>query len=311
MRSEDRGKGMKTERYDFGAKSWVDASTDFWRCLVGGSCVVGRRGQDTPSWKLRVDWSSLPPISHLANEISSAMARCDPKFGARTFQHLGGGLGMNLHTWVQALCAAMDEDKILFTQNPWPWMDEKICTGEEHPMLCYFGAHLPEGSCDRRSFNETSTFLGPDFERCPRYMNAKRTVHDFMAAAMEYLFQSVSPAVIAEAERQARSAFPEGLPDPDDMVTGDALSLLLNSGLSHISYAVLLNVAVHMRWGDKPGEVGEKKTPAEYFVAGVERLIRMNGRDSSSVNVYLASEDEVAIKAFTPLAQRAKGGYLG
>ena len=101
-----------------------------------------------------------------------------------------------------------------------------------------------------------------------------------MGAAMEYLFQSVRPEVIAEAERQAREAFPEGLPDPNNMVT------------------------VHMRWGDKPGEVGEK-TPAEYFVAGVERFVQMKGLGGSSpVHVYLASEDEVAIRAFEEKAPR-------
>ena len=54
-----------------------------------------------PTWKLRIDWTSAPPISPLAREISAAMARCNPNKGARTFQHLGGGVGQNLHTWAQ------------------------------------------------------------------------------------------------------------------------------------------------------------------------------------------------------------------
>ncbi|EJK62648.1 hypothetical protein THAOC_16731, partial [Thalassiosira oceanica] len=101
-----------------------------------------------------------------------------------------------------------------------------------------------------------------------------------MEAAMEFLFQSVRPAVIAEAERQAREAFPEGLPVPNNMVT------------------------VHMRWGDKPGEVGEK-TLAKYFVAGVKRFVQKKGLGGiSPVHVYLASEDEVAIRAFEKKAPR-------
>jgi len=111
-------------------------------------------------------------------------------------------------------------------------------------------------------------------------MDASHSVEDFMGASMEYLFQSVRPAVIAEAERQAREAFPLGLPDPNNMVT------------------------VHMRWGDKPGEVGEK-TPAKYFLAGVERFVRMKGLgERSPVHVYLASEDASAIRVFEQMAPK-------
>lgn len=77
-------------------------------------------------------------------------------------------------------------------------------------MRCYFGEHLPEDKCKDVFWNNATII--PLFEKCPNFMNAERTVHDFMAGAMEYLFQSVRPAVIAEAERQAKLAFPQGLP---------------------------------------------------------------------------------------------------
>ncbi|EJK74333.1 hypothetical protein THAOC_03994 [Thalassiosira oceanica] len=236
--TEDRGKGVKTERYDVAAGGFVDVTNDFWAGIVGRNTAVqiGQKG----TWKLRVDWSSLSPVSALAREITSAMAHCDSSKGARTFKHLGGGVGMNLHTY-----------------------------------------HLPEANCEGAdSWSDAAKTFLDHFETCPRYMNERRSVGDFMGAAMEYLFQSVRPEVIAEAERQAREAFPEGLPDPNNMVT------------------------VHMRWGDKPGEVGEK-TPAEYFVTGVKRFVQMKGLGGSSpVHIYLASEDEVAIRAFGEKAPR-------
>ena len=63
--------------------------------------------------------------------------------------------------------------------------------------------------------------------------------------------------MIAEAERQAKAKFPnKALPDPSKVVT------------------------LHVRGGDKPGEVGEK-TPAEYLVhaggRGEHLLLRMKG----------------------------------
>mgnify|MGYP007003141953 CR=1 FL=1 len=92
---------------------------------------IGRKG----TWKLRFDWSLLPPVSALAREITSAMAHCDSGRGAMTFEHLHGGVGMNLHTWALALCAAMGGGKTILTHNPWRWMDYTICADEEHPML--------------------------------------------------------------------------------------------------------------------------------------------------------------------------------
>lgn len=104
----------------------------------------------------------------------------------------------------------MNDEKTLITKGPWLWMDERICATEEHPMRCYFGEHLPEDKCEDVLWHNATII--PLFEKCSNFMNAERTVDDFMAGAMEYLFQSVRPAVIAEAERQAKLAFPQGLP---------------------------------------------------------------------------------------------------
>jgi hypothetical protein len=103
-------------------------------------------------------------------------------------------------------------------------------------------------------------------------MNKERSVNDFMSAAMEYLFQSVRPIVITEAEKQIREAFPDGLPNPEDMIT------------------------VHMRWGDKSTETS--LLPVEWFVNGAKHLANARERPSNPVHIYLASEDIDAINAF-------------
>jgi len=109
-------------------------------------------------------------------------------------------------------------------------------------------------------------------------MNRDISVHEFMSAAMEYLFQSIQPVVIVEAERQARQSFPLGLPDPDNLVT------------------------VHMRWGDKETELGSK-LPAGTYVEGVKFVLKAR-QIESPVHVYLASEDIAAINAFSDQAPK-------
>merc|ERR1719295_288126 len=131
-------------------------------------------------WALRLDWTSLRPISHLAQRISAVQTQCSSE-KTETFHHLNAGIGSNLHTWTQALCAAMERDAAIVTEGPWPWVDEDSCplaNGDRFPMLCYFGhGHLPEGRCDEYA-NTTDTSTGNHsandehrqkykFEACP------------------------------------------------------------------------------------------------------------------------------------------------
>jgi len=251
-------------------------------------------------WTLRFDWTSLPPTSPLAKRISAVQTQCKPSKRIRRFCHNQAGVGSNLHTWAQALCAAMEQDALIVTESPWPWMDEEHCSSEKYPMLCYFGhGHLPEGgqcnssdlSASEMSITATPWLGNPkicptpsmrrsllNFEPCPSFMNKESTAREFMAAAMEYLFQSVQPVVIAEAKRQAQDAFPTGLPNPENMIT------------------------VHMRWGDKATETGAN-LPAESFIRGVEHLLQAR-QVQSPIHIYLASEDIDAITAFTDLAPK-------
>jgi hypothetical protein len=105
---------------------------------------------------------------------------------------------------------------------------------------------------------------------------------------MEYLFQQVSPLVIAEAQRQVgllfgRSDTHHGIMVPDNLI------------------------AVHMRWGDK---FWEMDLPHEQeYVEAVQQLLQSVEYQSSSsssspatVNVYLATEDPRAVAAFVAAA---------
>ena len=180
----------------------------------------------TTPHKLRLDWTALLPLSPLARKISNVQSGCSGNT-FKVFRHLPGGIGMNFHTWAQALCASMEDERILVTKDPWDWMDKRYCSYvDDRPMLCYFGPHVSAGHCNSTTgYNKVSEAATHKWEACPSYMNKQHSVHEFMAAAMEYLFQSVQPVVIAEAQRQLQESFPDGLPNPEDMIT------------------------VHMRWG--------------------------------------------------------------
>lgn len=234
---------------------------------------------------LRLDWTDVPPTSPLARQMTEVQSRCSlrPGTAPRTFRHVDGGLGQNLHTWAQALCASLEGNAPLVTEAPWLWLDAERCAAEAgdsgfevRPMLCYFGpGHLPEGRCGVDAVGAWPSRPISRFEVCPSVVNAGRTVGEFMTAAMEYLFQSVSPVVIREAERQAAQAFPDGLPDPEDLVT------------------------VHMRWGDKRTEVAID--PVESYIRGVLRVLESR-KSSNPVHIYLASEDNDALNAFMSAA---------
>jgi hypothetical protein len=89
---------------------------------------------------------------------------------------------------------------------------------------------------------------------------------------MEYLFKSVSPVVIQEAERQLHLIF-QGGGVPSDLIT------------------------VQIRWGDKQKKM--KLLPTHHYIKGVQQIL-MSREDepSSPVSVYLVMEDPKAVEAF-------------
>ena len=234
----------------------------------------------TTPHSLRFDWTNLPPISDLARSITAFQTRCAKSTEAKVWNHLKGGIGQNLHTWALALCSSMDLHKAaLVTGGKWTWAS---CDETGYPMLCYFGKeHLAEGCDENIIYSWNISKKEPSFEACPNFIGKgvgargmDKTVHEFMGPAMEYLFQSVSPAVILNAEKQAMEAFPDGLPDPADLIT------------------------VHIRWGDKKTEV--PNLPISSYIESVGYIVnnRPPEQQSSDVHIYLASEDPDALARF-------------
>lgn len=131
--------------------------------------------------------------------------------------------------------------------------------------------------------------------RCPLLRSKNDTViWDYRRAAIELVFHSISPLVLAEARRQMGLLFPETTTGPF--------------------------IAVHMRWGDKFWEM-DLPSAAEY-VAAVEELVvllqqaknplptvveentssQRSPPSSSEITIFLATEDPRAAQAFQEAA---------
>jgi len=98
----------------------------------------------------------------------------------------------------------------------------------------------------------------------------KSIIAFFYAAAMEFLFQKVSPIVISEAHRQLLAMFDSGIV-PANMVT------------------------VHIRWGDKEKEM--TLVGIDEYIEATKEIIG-NGWDIHPQHIYVASEDGRAISEY-------------
>ena len=92
---------------------------------------------------------------------------------------------------------------------------------------------------------------------------------------MEYIFTQVSPLLIREAERQAGLLFPNGTV-PENLVV------------------------VHMRWGDKGKEM--RLFDIDDYIRAVKRLLLRRFGDVNQADIYLLTEDPVALQAFRDAA---------
>jgi hypothetical protein len=281
--------------------NWKEIRFDAKNKVAADSILSDSRRDRTT---LSLNWSNLPVISPLAKLIETSQSgRCDkpaqniPRFGA--YGMVLSGLGSSLHVWSHGLCHCIQNDMVMVTRGEWNWMSEEQCgnmTGTS-PLQCYFGPHeSPSLSCLSGAKNTTSDF----FTEVPDYLVAPHCevstlfpgatgssglpydVSDFRAASIEWLFQSVNPIVIQEAERQIQQAFgPEGLPDRRNMIT------------------------VNVRWGDKAREM--ELQPISRYIDAVDELLRernrTDARDDDPIHIYLASEDPRAIDEFKAHAQ--------
>jgi hypothetical protein len=117
------------------------------------------------------------------------------------------GLGAEVHICSQKLCNAMDKNWRIRTSSPWQWLDEAVSGPPEHAvtaMNCYFPkaeARCPGDLMVDKSQSHSNLIESPFQERCPGIIeNKHQKVLEFCAASIEYLFQSVDPTLIQEAE---------------------------------------------------------------------------------------------------------------
>eukprot|EP00977_Amphora_coffeiformis_P006382 scaffold1361_cov165-Amphora_coffeaeformis.AAC.4 len=214
---------------------------------------------------LRRDWSRMSVQSDLALEFEAHQSNCSlPIITFNMDNNYGLGSHLVLHS--QALCNAMELGFRVRTYNPeWLWMDKMYCDPKVaalSPLLCYFPDtefRCAKDQDDVLHFN--NTMADPRNRRtfCRRlsieneeYDN--QTLPDFRAASMEYLFQSLSPVVIKEAERQIGLLFGERA--PSDLLV------------------------VHIRWGDKFWEMD--LVPIDEYIAAVHDILEKQKRDHNS-----------------------------
>ena len=237
---------------------------------------------------LRLDWTNVSLTSPMAKKIEAHMTNCSLPLGIFRMRNRMG-LGSDLHVWSQVLCNAMHENVRVVSLLPWQWRDESTCADETVSSLnCYFHSSEVQCSSDRHviSLNQSLHMISSPYTvRCPSILPNTSTpdqLSDFRASAMEYLFRSMSPAVVHEAERQLNLVFPQHV--PVDLIT------------------------VQMRWGDKKKEM--KLLPAHDYVKGVQQILQQRQQTNSTVSIYLATEDPKAVTAFKEAAPKEWNVYV-
>jgi hypothetical protein len=252
-----------------------------------------------PCGRLRRSWNHFDLISPLAIQIQQHQSNCT--MDTATF-HVDNafGLGSHLYMWSQALCNAWESGYRVQTHNPvWLWMDQAYCDPEKaarSPLLCYFPEaefQCPQDeSLQQRILSSSGSLSIQSIQphnvtnprqghlRCERIRNDPTFLTEFRAASMEYLFRRISPIILQEAERQVGLLFDaaSGGQVPADLIT------------------------VHMRYGDKFWEMD--LAPAEEYTAAVSHILLQRGQGHNrTANIYLATEDPRAVKAFLSAAE--------
>jgi hypothetical protein len=239
---------------------------------------------------LQRDWSLVPTRSVLAASIETHQSNCSAPI--MTF-HVDNdfGLGSHLYMWSQALCNAWEKGYRVQTHNPnWLWLDQGYCDAKvavRSPFLCYFpqSEDRCSGTNSRGLSSFTQNVSDPrnDRLRCS-WMKRNGYLADFRAASMEYLFQSLSPIVIQEAQRQIGLLFDHGRA-PRDLIS------------------------VHVRWGDKFWEMD--LAPISDYIDAVHHMVAKQGRDNATTShIYLSTEDPRAAKEFLEAAPPTWNVYV-
>lgn len=223
---------------------------------------------------LRREWRNNPPLSEFAKAIYKRQSDCSLPTVAWGMNNRYG-IGSYVGQWSEAMCTAMDNRMRLRTEmSDWMWLDQSHCNmtdaATRSPWLCYFPKM--EFLCEQ--VQEGYVHIGNMASKpCSSRQNDPVAREAFRSASIEYMFGQVSPLLISEAQRQIGVIFgPNGA--PEDLIT------------------------VHVRWGDKGDEM-KLVTVEEYINATTEILMTVLNRTADSpANVFLATEDPEAVRAF-------------
>jgi len=281
---------------------------------------------------LRYDWTNLPPMTPLGKILEQSSSKCTSKrfleqHGPQElvyFEMIPSGLGSSLHTWMNPLCHASANGKVLITgstdkfKKPWLWNDEVRCRpefekqksvsmgyeyqrrGSSSALGCYFGWHATSLRCPpgTLAWNKTIVNHNSVWQRyqCHDY-HQRYGRSGVLSAVAEWLFQNVSKIVVDEAERQIREeAFPVAtLPGSGKALTHP------NQRWPELPSPEDL-ITVHIRWGDKAREM-ELVEVAEYIDASKILLTEEERVGTKPVHFYVATEDPRAVVAFQQHAE--------
>jgi hypothetical protein len=238
--------------------------------------------------RLRRDWTAVRPyhsLSPLAQQLYSHQHNCTLPLADFWFRNRFG-LGSDLHVWSQAVCNAMQHQVRIHTIGSWIWQSHADCatrtTNSDNKddsvstMACYFP--VAESDCSfpnsmnqsppRKTLNLTKG-RGVLLDNACRDFREQHnvTVSAWRAAAMEYLFSTLSSQLQIEANRQLHLVFPNGVVPPD-------------------------LITVHIRWGDKADEM--KLVPMSDYIRAVVDI----AKDMKKVHVYLSTTDPNAVFEF-------------
>jgi hypothetical protein len=249
----------------------------------------------SPALSLRFDWRNLRPSLELTRRYVAHQSNCSLPLGDFVYRNQYG-MGSDLHFWGRALCNGLATGRRIRTIGNWTWLDRESCssslttmtmttttttTNLLSPMLCYFPVSELQCPQDSDHVLQHPTFdpqhglsnaNGGIRNVCQAITQGLSTSHQRMAG-LEYLFLHLSPLVIQEAERQLHLVF-RGLDQvPSDLIT------------------------VHIRWGDKKVEM--RLVGIQSYISAVKRILDRRGAASHDrANIYLATEDPAAVKAF-------------
>jgi hypothetical protein len=273
--------------------------------------------------RLRLDYTRSERLSPIAKEIESIQNNCSFKKLGHYYHTNGSGLGSELHIYSIVLCSAIEMgDARLRTAGSWIYNDAEKCKTDQPntPMSCYFPHAEPICPVDTTPEIKKFDIAYKDRYTCPRITDVAGGHSNVRAATTEYLFTRVSEIVQQEGERQLNIVF----------------GGINQNGKKNRRRKVPKNlITVHIRWGDKDGEM--KLVHIQNYTNAVQRIlderkqkkytqsshtnamlgaasIADNGTNDDDgdddVHIFLSTEDPEAVKQFMAAKPKEWNVYI-